>query len=67
MFKGWELSNTEQKVSDKSFSGASVNHMSDCLKPTVQKKPDKIIIHASTNYLCHSSPKKTADKVMELA
>ena len=47
--KGWELSNGEQNVSIKSFSGATVDDMSDFLRPTIRKKPNKLIIHAGTN------------------
>jgi hypothetical protein len=65
--KGWKLSNAERKVSVKSFSGATVNDMSDFLKPTVRKQPKKLIIHAGTNNLRHSSPNEIADKVIELA
>lgn len=65
--KGWELSNAERKVSVKSFSGATVNDMSDFLKPTVRKQPDKLIIPAGTNDLRHSSPKEIADEVIKLA
>ena len=64
--KGWELSNGEQNVSIKSFSGATVDDMSDFLKPTIRKKPNKLIIHAGTNDVRHSSPKVIAEKVTKL-
>ena len=65
--KGWELSNGEQNVSIKSFSGATVDDMSDFLRPTIRKKPNKLIIHAGTNDVRHSSPKVIAEKVTKLA
>lgn len=65
--KGWELSNAEQNVSVKSFSGATVDDMVDFLKPTIRKRPDKLVIHAGTNDVRSSNPKTIADKVIELA
>ena len=65
--KGWELSNGEQNVSIKSFSGATVDDMSDFLRPTIRKKPNKLIIYAGTNDVRHSSPKVIAENVTKLA
>ena len=65
--KGWELSNAERNVSVKSFSGATIGDMSDFLKPTARKQPDKLIIHTGTNDLRRSSPTETATKIIELA
>lgn len=65
--KGWEVSNTDRNVIVKSFSGATVNDMSDFLKPTARKQPDKLIIHAGTNDIRYSSPKEIAKKIIELA
>lgn len=65
--KGWELSNAEQNVSVKSFSGATVDDMGDFLKPSIRKHPDKLIIHAGTNDVRSSSPTTIAEKVTELA
>ena len=49
--KGWELSNAERNVSAKSFSGATIGDMSEFLKPTARKQPDKLInIQAQTIY-----------------
>ena len=65
--KGWELSNVERNVSVKSFSGATLNDMSDFLKLTGRKQPDKLIIHAGTNDLRRSNPNEVADKIVALA
>ena len=54
--KGWELSIAERNVSVKSFSSATLNDMTDFMKPTGRKQPDKLIIHASTNDLRRSNP-----------
>ena len=61
--KGWELSTGQQNVSVKSFSGATVDDMTDFLKPTSRKHPDKV----GTNDLRKSDPKTVADKVSNLA
>ena len=65
--KGWELSTGQQNVSVKPFSGATVDDMSDFLKPTLRKHPDKLIIHVGTNDIRKSDPKIVADKVTILA
>ena len=65
--KGWELSTGQQNVSVKSFSGATVEDMTDLLKQTSRKHPDKLIIHVGTNDLRKSDPKTVADKVTNLA
>ena len=65
--KGWELSTGQQNVSVKSFSGATVDDMTDFLKPTSRKHPDKLIIHVGTNDLRKSDPKTVAHKVINLA
>ena len=62
--KGWELSNAERNVSVKSVSGATLNDMSDFLKPTGRKQPNKLIMHAGTNDLRRSV---VADRIVELA
>ena len=45
--KGWELSNTEQNVAVKSFSGATLEDMNDFLRPTTRRQPDKLVIHVA--------------------
>ena len=51
----------------KSFPGATVNCMKDYLKPTLQKKPDIIIIHAGTNDLKIKPVEEIANNLIELA
>ena len=41
--------------------------MSDFLKPTISKHPDKLIIHAGTNDIRKSDRTTAADKVTDLA
>ena len=46
---GWQLSNSEQRVSVRSFSGSKTEDMKDYIKPLIRKKPDTIILHIGTN------------------
>jgi hypothetical protein len=57
----WKLSNADQNMSVKSFSGAIVDD-----KPTISNHPDKLVIHAGTNDVCSLSPTNIADKVTDL-
>ena len=65
--KGWELSNTEQNVAVKSFSGATVEDMNDFLRPTTRRQPDKLVIHVGTNNIRSSTPQNVADEVTKVA
>ena len=65
--KGWELSNTEQNVAVKSFSGATVEDMNDFLRPTTRRQPDKLVIHVGTNNIRSSTPQNIADEVTKVA
>ncbi len=57
----------KQNVSVKSFSGATVDDMSDFLRPIIRKKPKKLIIHAGTNDVRHSHPNIIVEKIIKLA
>ena len=65
--KGWELSNTEQNVAVKSFSGATVEDMNDFLRPTTRRQPDKLVIHVGANNIQSSTPQNIADEVTKVA
>ena len=67
LLPGTRSSNAERNVSVKSFSGATLNDMSDFLKSTGRKQPDNLIIHAGTNGLRRSNPNEVADKIVEIA
>ena len=62
---GRKLSKTCNE-SSKSFSGATLDDMQDYIKPTLNKKPDKIIIHAGTNNIKSYSPKAIEKKLGNL-
>ena len=49
--KGWKMSRNTRKVVMKHFSGAKTNDMKSYVIPTVEQKPDNIILHTGTNDL----------------
>ena len=49
--RGHLLSTKREYVIVKSFSGATTSQMFDYAKPTLEMKPDQLIIHAGTNDL----------------
>ena len=64
--KGWEISSATNRVTVKSFSGASVEDMTDFIKPILRKKPEKIILHIGTvadgiTNLAHSNQQQCTD------
>ena len=50
----------------KSFSGSKVDHVFQYMKPTLELKPDKIILHVGTNDLKYSSPEYVAERIADL-
>ena len=49
--KGWKMSRSTRKVVVKHFSGAKTKEMKSYVIPTVEQKPDNIILHTETNDL----------------
>ena len=49
--KSWKMSRSTHKVVMKHFSGAKTKDMKSYVIPTVEQKPDNIILHAGTNDL----------------
>ena len=49
--KGWGMSSATNRVTVKSFSGATIDDMSDFMKPVLRKKPENVIVHIGTNNL----------------
>ena len=47
--KGHLLSTKHDTVVVKSFSGATTKQMYDYIKPTLEMKPDQLVIHVGTN------------------
>ncbi|CAB3979107.1 Scavenger receptor cysteine-rich type 1 M130 [Paramuricea clavata] len=65
--QGWRLSNTDNHVVVKSFSGANITDMADYLKPILRKEPNEVILHVGTNDLKHLSAKRVAEGIANLA
>ena len=49
--KGWELSNENNKVMRKQFSGATTDDMKSYIKATISNDPKCIVLHCGTNDL----------------
>ena len=66
--QGWKLGRKAgHRVIVKSFPGASTADMFHYLKPTLDKKPDQVILHIGTNDLNKSSPAQIADNIVRLS
>ena len=49
--KGQELSDENNKVITKQFSGATTDNMKSYIQPTVSNDPECIVLHCATNDL----------------
>ena len=66
-FKGWELSSDKQKVVVKSFRAEKTSHMHWHAKPTIEKKPENIIIPCGTNDISKKAdPEKITADIINL-
>ena len=70
--KGWELNDrcgSEENVYVKSFSGSTVSDMESYVKPTIDRKPDCIVLHVGTNDLGKKSKSEVeiAESIVNLA
>ena len=57
---------TNDRVTSKSFSGAKCKDMKHYIMPTLEKKPDEIILQVGTNDLKTSSAKTVVKDIMAL-
>ena len=48
--QGWRLSDTNNHVVLKSFSGATIEDMEDYLKPVIRKELESTVLHIGTNH-----------------
>ena len=55
------------RVINKSFPGSTVDDMSSYMKPTVERKPDYLILHMGTNNIKKDQPRVLAEKIVDLA
>ena len=66
--QGWQLGKeVGHRVVVKSFAGATTSDMSHYVKPTLDKEPDHIILHAGTNNIGKLSPNEITDNIINLA
>ena len=63
---GWRMSTSTERVSVKSYSGATVEDMFYHIKPTLSHSPDKIILQIGTNNLKKDNPDVICKKIEEL-
>ena len=59
---GWDLSDREEKVAGKHFSGSTTGDMKNYIQPPLKRDPDRIIIHVGTNRLRSSQDLETITK-----
>ena len=65
---GWELSDREEKVVVKYFSGSTTEEMKTYIQPPLKRDPNRIIIHVGTNDLRSSQdPVTTAKNIIDIA
>ena len=64
----WELSDREEKVVVKHFSGSTTEDMKTCIEPPLKRDPDRVIIHVDTNDLRSSQDRVTiAKNIIDIA
>ena len=56
----------KRNVMVKTFSGANVHDMKQYIKPTMEKKPDYLFLHAGTNDLKYSTSKEISVSISML-
>ena len=66
--KGYELTKEDNVVVVKSFRGATTKAMHHYMIPTIEKRPDVLIIHSGTNDLKEEKdPTEIAQQIINLA
>ena len=70
--EGWRMTKRcerNEKIHVKAFSGATVNDMKHYCKPTVESKPDAVILHVGTNDLRNKNQSEVmlAQEIVSLA
>ena len=66
--KGWKMSSRTRKAVVKHFSGAKTKDMKSYIIPTVERKPDNIILYTGTNNLKNiDTPEEIIMGILNLA
>lgn len=63
---GQRLSTPNCQTCVKSFPGATVGDMADCIRPSIRRKPDEIIVHVGTKNIRSEEPRVVAEKIVKL-
>ena len=64
--QGWRLSSKKNKVVVRSFAGARINDLYHYLVPSLETKPDRVILHIGTNDLKNNEARNVAEKIVKL-
>ena len=65
---GWELSDKENKVVVKHFSGSTTEDMKTYIQPPLKRDPDRVIIHVGTSDLrSNQDPVTIAKNIIDIA
>ena len=65
---GWELSDREEKVVVKHFSGSTTEDMKTYIQPPLKRDPDRVIIHVDTNDVrSGQDPETIAKNIIDIA
>ena len=66
--KSWKMASRRRKVVVKYFSGAKTKDIKSYVIPTVEQKPDNIILHTGTNDLkTIDTPEEITMEILNLA
>lgn len=52
-------------IINKSFPGSTVEDMSSYMKPSIERKPDYVILHTGTNNIKKDQPRILAEKIID--
>ena len=56
----------KKNISIRCFPGATTQNMHDYIKPTLKRKPDKVVIHVGTNDTKHREAPQIVESIDQL-
>ena len=65
--QGWRMSYKKNKVVVRSFAGSRINDSYHYLVPSLETKPNRVILHIRTNDLKDEEVRKVAEKIVKLS
>ena len=63
---GCKMTHKSNKIIARAFSGSKVEDMTDYMKPTLNTRPDNVILHTSTNNVRFEEPQVVAEKIVKI-